>query len=150
MKKYLFDTSVIVAGTLESHPHLVPARRWLGAATGKKIEAFVSVHSLAELYSNLSVPHQDSISSPKIAREMIDEWISSVFNVIEFKLSDYQKAIERVSRRSLRGGIIYDSLHVQAALKRKVNALVTLNSKHFDQLVKEGELQIFNPLADKP
>ena len=81
---------------------------------------------------------------------MIDEWISSVFNVIEFKLSDYQKAIERVSRRSLRGGIIYDSLHVQAALKRKVNALVTLNSKHFDQLVKEGELQIFNPLADKP
>lgn len=59
-------------------------------------------------------------------------------------------ALNRVAERGLRGGIVYDSLHLQAALKKKVDLLVTLNVKDFERLIEPGEIEIVNPLSVKP
>jgi len=53
MKSYLFDTSVIIAASFSNHPHYERAYHWIEKAQNKKIQAFVSSHCLAELYSNL-------------------------------------------------------------------------------------------------
>lgn len=50
----LLDTSVLVAGMVEVHPHHGERFKWLKKAIEGEIEGVVAAHSLAELYSVLS------------------------------------------------------------------------------------------------
>lgn len=150
MKKILFDTSILIAGTFKSHVHHSQSVPWLHTATDRKIKAFISTHNLAELYTHISKPLYDIAASPASAQQLITQWIVPYFQTIELNRKDYQKAIGRVVERSLRGAIIYDALHIQAALKKKVDAIITLNETDFARLIKPGEINIINPLNTSP
>lgn len=52
--KTLFDTSVIVAGVVESHPMHARCLTWLQRAKSRAIECIVVSHSLAETYAVLT------------------------------------------------------------------------------------------------
>lgn len=150
MKKVLLDTSVITASIFEEHEHFYHAFPWIEAVKTKKIEGYVSTHTLAEIYSNsTSLPYQ-SVVIPSIARQIIEEEILPSFRPIALSRGDYLKAIKRVADLSFRGGIVCDSLHIQAALKKKLGCLVTFNAKHFNRLVKPNELRIINPADESP
>jgi predicted nucleic acid-binding protein len=49
--KVLFDTSVLVAALIVSHPHHPACYSQLRAAKSKQFQGFISTHSLAETYS---------------------------------------------------------------------------------------------------
>ncbi len=150
MKKIFFDTSVLIAGMTTQHIHFVQSSPWLSLVANRVIKGFISTHTLAEFYANLTrMPHTPSVT-PLIAQKMIKEWVLEYCTPIALDHSDYLLALDRIIGRSLRGGVIYDSLHLQAALKQKVHALVSLNERDFARLVDSQEIRLINPLTESP
>ena len=52
-----FDTSVLVSGLIEAHPHYEKSNHWLGKIISGKEKGGISSHTIAELYSSLTTIH---------------------------------------------------------------------------------------------
>lgn len=140
----LLDTSVLIAATVEAHPHHGPSHHFIERARETKGRVFLSTHGLAEFFSALTAMPIDPPVGPLEAREVIEERILKSFELVDLSGVDYRKALDRVCSRNLKSGAIFDALHVQAAIKMKVPRLVTWNPKHFLRLVTD-ELRIVTP-----
>jgi predicted nucleic acid-binding protein len=134
--KALFDTSVLVAAFEVSHPRHSICLPWLQQVQEKKIDGYLSTHTFAELYSVLTrLPVKPPIF-PAIAQRLIDENLN-LFLAIPLTVDDYQKAISCMVKLNLPGGGIFDAIIAQAALKAKVDTILTLNPNHFTRLGKD-------------
>ncbi len=143
--KIMFDTSLIIAGMLESHPHHVIAFPWLKRAKLKEFDLFVASHTLAELYAVLTtLPVRPKIT-PGMARQLIYNDIESIGKTVSLSISDYHFVIRRMSDLELSGGIIYDALIARAAQKSKIDRIVTFNIDDFKRVWPEGENHIISP-----
>jgi predicted nucleic acid-binding protein len=143
--KTLFDTSVIIAALVESHPLHARAFPWLKQAKTQQFELIVAGHTLAELYAVLTtLPLKPRISS-SAAWRLIKENIESIGKVESLTPAEYSAAIKRLSERGLIGGIIYDSLIAKVAQKAKVARLLTLNVDHFRKVWQDGGNKIMAP-----
>ncbi len=132
--KVLLDTSVLVAGMVEAHPQHERAFIWLKQAVDKKIEGVVSAHTLAELYSVLTVlPLRPPISSAD-AVLLIRENVLAHFEVISLTGQEYGNLIEHLASQGISGGATYDGVILWAAKKAKVDWVVTFNVKDFRRL----------------
>lgn len=110
----------------------------------KKEEGFVASYSLAECYTVLtSYPIKPSISY-NLAERLIEENIRSYFKIIDLSVKDYFDAIKRLKNLQLKGGVIYDALIYQAAIKKKIDKIYTLNLKDFNR-VESGHIEILSP-----
>lgn len=133
MVKVLFDTSVLIAALVVSHPQHAICFPRLKASESKQVEGFISTHSLAETYSVITrLPVQPRIA-PEQAQSIITD-ISQHLNTIPLLSDDYLAAIAQMAALNLPGGGIFDALIAQAALKAEVDILLTLNSNHFTRL----------------
>ncbi|MEQ9235682.1 type II toxin-antitoxin system VapC family toxin [Coleofasciculus sp. E2-BRE-01] len=133
MVKVLFDTSVLVAALVVSHPRHGLCFPHLKAAESRQVEGFISTHTLAETYSVLTrLPIQPRLT-PAQAQSITTD-ISQHLNIIPLFSEDYLAAISRMATINLPGGGIFDALIAQAALKAKVDILLTLNPNHFTRL----------------
>lgn len=145
--KVLFDTSVLVAGMMQSHPHYAAAWPWLDAAMQGRVEAFVSCHSLAEFYRVLtsirSVPPLTSVHVCQLIDDELLQWCQPV----ALSADDYTSCLQRLAQKHERGGIIFDALIIEAALKVGVDHVVTLNARHFERLWPNYTSQVINPLT---
>ncbi|MGB3765295.1 MAG: hypothetical protein WA947_01955 [Phormidesmis sp.] len=56
---------------------------------------------------------------------------------VDLSAEDYRKAIARLTSLQLAGGVMYDAVIAQAALKAGVDQLITLNPKDFLRLGSE-------------
>ena len=131
--KVLFDTSVLVAAFVVSHPRHSVCLPWLQQVQENKIDGYLSTHTFAELYSVLTrLPIKPSIS-PAIAQRLIDENLAS-FTAIPLTADDYHKAISTMVSLNLSGGGIYDTIIAQAAIKAEADTILTLNPNHFTSL----------------
>jgi predicted nucleic acid-binding protein len=129
----LFDTSVLVAALIEEHPSHSQSLSWLQRVRSLEIEAFVSTHTIAELYSVLTrIPRQPRIN-PGLAQRLIVENLSD-FHQVVLTAEDYQATVSRMVSLNLPGGGIYDGLIAQTALKADVDVLLTLNPNDFTRL----------------
>ena len=136
--KILFDTSVLVAALINSHPRHESAIHWLQQVKLGEIEMVIATHTLAELYAVLTrLPLKVRIA-PNVARRLINESVSSNSKQIPLSTKDYEETIRQVSNKGLSGGIIYDALIAKVAFKAKVDILLTFNLKHF-QRVWQGD-----------
>lgn len=140
-----FDTSVIVAGLIEAHPHYEKSNPWLGKIVSGKDKGGISSHTLAELYSSLtSIPVVPRLR-PDQALHLIEESILKHFKIYEFKKEDYINVLKNSSLHSIKGGMVYDALHILAAQKMKANIVLTLNLKHFLSIWSEGKKILRSP-----
>ncbi len=129
----LFDTSVLVAALIADHPKHSESLPWLLRAKAEEIQGFISTHTLAELYAVLTrLPLAQTIA-PALAQRLIAENLDK-FQKVVLTAEDYQTTLIKLVRLNIVGGSIYDGLIAQAALKAKVDILLTLNSKHFNRL----------------
>lgn len=131
--RVLFDTSVLVAALIVSHPHHSACFLRLKAAESKQVQGFISTHSLAETYSVITrLPIQPRIA-PSQAQSIITD-ISQYLEIVPLLPDDYLAAIARIVALNLPGGGIFDALIAQAALKAEAEFLLTLNPNHFTRL----------------
>ena len=76
---------------------------------------------------------------------LIEESILKYFKIYEFKKEDYIDVKKNSSLYSIKGGMIYDALHIHAAQKMKANIVLTLNLKHFLSIWQEGKKILKSP-----
>ncbi|MEM6396628.1 MAG: hypothetical protein AAF741_09790 [Bacteroidota bacterium] len=65
------------------------------------------------------------------------EYISKLVQTVDLNAFDYQLALKRCAEKRLVSGVIYDALHLQAAIKAEVDAFYTANVKDFERLWDE-------------
>lgn len=134
--KVLFDSSVLVAGSLAQHPSYEPCFAQLQAAQSRKVQGCLSTHSLAETYSVLTrLPIKPRVS-PAQAKSVILSLLQYL-EPISLATAEYKIAITQMANLKLPGGGIFDALIAQAAFAAKVNVILTLNPKHFTRLSDE-------------
>lgn len=102
--KAFFDTSLLVAAIVRSHPQHGQALPWLAQARSGEIQLLVARHSLAELYSVLStLPIRPRIA-PSIAWRLVQENVGAVANLIALSATDYLETLQRHTLRRLHDG----------------------------------------------
>ncbi len=143
--KILFDTSVIIAALVESHPMHQRAFPWLKKAKEHHFELIIASHTIAELYAVLSTLPTKPRISPAAAWRLVHENIEAIGKIVSLTAAEYRAVIKKISERGLVGGITYDALIAKVAEKSKVEQLLTLNSDHFKRVWPEGEKIIVSP-----
>jgi predicted nucleic acid-binding protein len=143
--RVLFDTSVLVAALLQSHPRHDRSLPWLQRAQSRTITFLVAGHTLAELYSVLTTLPVKPRLSPSVVWRLVHENVESSAEIISLPESDYLSTLEKLSRRGLSGGVIYDALIARAAEKAEAERLLTWNEADFRRAWPEGESVIGSP-----
>jgi len=144
--KVLFDTSVLIAALIDSHPEFPVAFSWLSKVKHGEIKGYLGTHTLAELYAVLSsLPTQRKISPNDIWR-LIQESILANFEVVELTKRDYRVILESLAKSNIRGGATYDALIAHAAAKAKVDKLLTFNPGHFKRVYPSIAKLVEKPL----
>lgn len=129
--KVLFDTSVLVAAFINSHPEHERSLKWLQKVVKKEVQGFISVHTLVETYSVMtSLPLSPKISTD-LAIELMKENILNNFELISCSSKDYIDLIGSLAKNNISGGTAYDGLIMKAAEKSKVDKVLTLNVNDF-------------------
>jgi predicted nucleic acid-binding protein len=133
---------VLIAAFVESHPKHKSALSFLIKAKNKEFELFVSSHTILEIYSVLtSAPFKPKIT-PIIAKQLIENNIKKIAKTICLTDEDYFKIVENMSNSNFSGGLVYDAIVVECALKAKVDQILTLNSKDFLRLTNEISIKV--------
>jgi len=136
--KVFFDTSVLVAAIVESHPMHPRAFVWLKRAKSSEIQFVTAGHVVAELYAVLtSLPVKPRIS-PGTAWRLTHENVATVADIITLGVADYRATIKRLSERGVTGGAVYDGLIAAAAAKAGAERLLTLNARDFARVWPEA------------
>lgn len=143
--KVLFDTSVLIAGVLTAHQQHNLAKPWLVKAIQGKLQMLVCNHTLAELYAVLTkLPYTPKIQ-PDIALKLIEHNVIKAGQMVNLTTRDYHHVLQDMSRDHLSGGLIYDRMIYQAAIKADADRLLTLNKKDFERFNSNGDITLISP-----
>lgn len=134
--RVLYDTSVLVAALLVKHPNHNRAFPELELAKRGKVQGYLSTHTLAELYAVMTRLPQPLKVLPEEAQALISD-LMEYLTPVSLLPEEYHSAIAEMVKFQLIGGGIFDALIAQAALKAKVDCLITLNPKDFTRLGEE-------------
>jgi predicted nucleic acid-binding protein len=139
--KAFFDTSVLVASFQESHVHHEPSlAKFLDF--GRK-QSCCSVHTLAEIYSTLTRMPYAHISGNEALRFI--ENVEQNLTLVSLDATDYHSALERAAANNIGGGMIYDAILIQSAIKAKAETIYTWNVTHFLRFGKEVAKRVKTP-----
>lgn len=143
--RVLYDTSVLIAGLVATHPHHDTGFSWLRKAKNKEVTPLICTHSIAECYAVLTrLPLAPRIF-PETAQYLLQCALEN-FTKISLSGVDYNWAIAYLVQLGLSGGILYDALILKAAYKAKAEKLLTLNRRDFVRLCPEKESFVLSPL----
>lgn len=143
--RVLFDTSVLIAGFVSSHPKHHAALEWLQRAKAKEVNVVVSSHSLAESFAVLTRLPLSPRITPDVANYLLRENVVNLARIIALSTQDYLAVIKDMTELGCTGGIIYDAITVKAAKKAKVDKIMTLNVKDFERLTPHQQSYIISP-----
>jgi predicted nucleic acid-binding protein len=129
--KILFDTSVLVAAMVESHPHHALALPWLQRVQQKSEVGVLAAHTLAELYAVLTrLPVHPRIP-PSVAVQLIRTNVLTICKVVALSGDDYITLLDHLANVGIMGGAVYDAVLLHTAQKANVDQIVTLNESDF-------------------
>lgn len=116
MKAY-FDTTVLVAACVASHPHHPQAVAAARAVATKKVTGYVGGHGLCEFYAVLTRTPSNPSVHPMEAWKLLSENVLAHFRVLALPAGVYRAIIQECAERGWIGGRIYDALHLMCAKK---------------------------------
>ena len=134
------DSSVIVAAIDGEDPDHASCRSLLLSA-----KFSVHAHALSETFSTLTGGRLAIRVSTTEAASMLRRWIAPRMSVTTLAERDLLKAFDESSARGVRGGAIYDYLHLVAARKARAARLYTLNISDFQSFHRAGDPAILHP-----
>jgi len=134
------DTSVLLA-SLDADEGQHAACDRLVAAGGHG----VSAHALAETFSILTGGRQGRRLKPGLAARLIEQSVLPFVKLCTLSGPDLMAALNECETRGVRGGAVYDWLHLAAARKAGAEVLYTLDMRDFQALVQPGDPVIAAP-----
>lgn len=143
--RVLFDTSVLVAAMIEAHPAHKRGFPWLRKAVEGEDDGFVTLHTIAELYTILTaLPVSPSIT-PSLAERLIQHNVVDKLKIVPLTEQDYLEIVDRLVKSGLGGGIIYDALIIKAAEKIGVDKVLSFNVRDFQRVSPEFAEKVVSP-----
>lgn len=143
--KILFDTSILIAALVASHPKHELALKWLQRASTKNISLIVSSHTLAECYAVLTRLPTSPRIAPSMAFFLIEKNIKKFAKIVALSSDEYFKTLKHLVDLGLTGGIVYDAILLRTAVKAKAEKILTFNVKDFRRLASENPEFILSP-----
>lgn len=137
-----FDSSVIIGVILADCPeHTDCAKAW-AAATDKVIYS----HGLLETFCQLTGGRLGEPVPPDAAAESIARNIErNQIRVITFETAEMLEHLAKARRHGVRGGAVYDYMHLCVARKAGVERIFTLNKRHFIAITPDLAPKILHP-----
>ncbi len=139
MSQYL-DSSVLVASLSPDDPDHAACDTLLNQ-TGN----YTSPHALNETFATLTGGRLGLRVDADVAAEMIRESIVPCVNFVELGVDEIIEAQGCARKQGVRGGGVYDYMHLIAARKTKADILYTINLSDFQHLHREGDPEIRRP-----
>jgi predicted nucleic acid-binding protein len=132
------DSSVLVASLDPDEAHHAACDHLLRSSAGR-----IYVHAIAETFSTLTGGRRRV--SPLLAMQLLEESIVPFVKSISLSSAEMLTAMKACQNRGIRGGAIYDYLHLVAARKAKASRLYTLNLRDFQAIHRAGDPDIVLP-----
>jgi predicted nucleic acid-binding protein len=136
----LLDSSVLVAGLVPAEAGHDDSLRQMSEA-----ERVVFVHALNEVFATLTGGGLGFRVDASLAAKLIHERIVQRMEVVVLDEAETSTALAAARSHGVRGGAVYDYMHLIAARKAGVEAIVTLNVSDFQHLVRTGDPRIELP-----
>jgi predicted nucleic acid-binding protein len=127
------DSSVLIAGLLVWHEHHDVAHRRMDQLAESGHELILPIHSLIETYSvltRLPAPHR---LSPLAARDLLAAYRTSM-RLVGLPEEEAWKLVDAWGDRGIAGGRTYDALIAASARRGGANRILTLNTRHYEDL----------------
>lgn len=131
--RIFFDTSVLVAAFIESHPAHDASLTRLNAVRNGRDTFLIGGHTLAELYAVLTRLPVSPRINPALAHRLIEENTRDA-GISVLSAREYKGLLIGMVKEGLAGGVIYDALLLQAAIKAKADVLITLNPADYNRV----------------
>lgn len=132
-KPQYFDTSVLIAAFVQSERrHEACANLVTNSKNG-----CVLAHGMAECFSFLTGGRLPMQISPDTASKIIETNIVNCMDVIALTTEETFETIKNAQANGVRGGGIYDALHLAAARKVDAGEIYTLNLRHFQSFAPD-------------
>jgi len=134
------DTSVLLASLDPDEPHHVVCDRLL-IAGGHQVYG----HALAEIFSVLTGGRAGRRIGPAVAARLVHESLLPYLQVQVLSGKDLMATLQACEARGVRGGAVYDWLHLAAARKARAEVFLTLNLRDFQALARPGDPAVQAP-----
>lgn len=134
------DTSVLLASLDADESHHAACDK-LVSAGGHGVYS----HALAETFSILTGGRERRRLSPALAARLIEQSVLPYVRPVSLSGTDLMAALRECEARGVRGGAVYDWLHLAAAREAGADTLYTLDTRDFQALTRPGDPVIAAP-----
>jgi predicted nucleic acid-binding protein len=134
------DSSVLVSALVEDEESHEACLQLL-----RKKSAIVWMHALSETFATLTGGRLGIRVAPAIAARLIEESLVPRLRLVELTAADTIEVLRACATAGVRGGAIFDFLHLNAARRSNATILYTLNIRHFSALARSGDPSIESP-----
>lgn len=134
------DTSVVLASLDPDESHHLACDRLI-AAGGHQLH----VHALAESFSILTGGRQGRRLGPAVAARPIEQSVLPYVQPVLLDGGAIMAALAECEARGVRGGGVYDWIHLAAARKAGAEVFYTLNLRDFRALARPGDPRVEMP-----
>jgi predicted nucleic acid-binding protein len=138
----LIDTSVLVAAMIVSEPYHAECRPLVVSG-----ECRLYLHGIAEAFNTLTGGRKAFRLPASTAAELLEEHFVPKLTIVTLTVTETLRAMREAESRGVRGGAIFDYLHLVAARKAKAAKLYTLNVSNFVAFHRAGDPEIVRPGA---
>jgi len=136
------DTSVLVAAIVGTEDYHRECDALMDSG-----DLGIYAHGLAETFSILTSGRRKLQMMADLASEVIEQDFLPLLTVTSLTPTEMMRAMREAQSRGVRGGGIYDYLHLVAARKAKASRIYTLNLSNFRALHRPGDPEIVHPGA---
>lgn len=133
----LLDTSVVLASLDADEPQHAACDRLL-AAGGH----LFYLHGLAEIFSILTGGRQGRRLRAKAVHQLIEDSVLPFVKLSGLGGRDVLAGLSECEARGVRGGAVYDLLHLYAARKSGAARIVTLDVRTFQAFLRPGDPRV--------
>ena len=139
--RVLCDSSVLIAALLPSEDHHAASAAVLNGTD----TMVVHVHALNETFATLTGGSLGFRVDADLTARLLREQIVARASMIVLDAEEVTDALDKARAHGVRGGAVYDYMHLVAARKGMTDVLYTLNLSDFQHLHREGDPEIRHP-----
>ncbi len=139
LRGVFFDTSVLIAGSIDFGPSSRHALLLMDAAANGRIERPLTAwHCCLEFYSVTTRLPEEYRLEPEIALRFLREEILSRFAVHDLPAQRREEFLVASVGERIAGGRIYDAHIAETARQADARLVATENRRHFISLLRHG------------
>lgn len=136
----LLDSSVLIAALAPDEDSHAPSLALLMQA-GNDVYA----HALLETFSTLTGGKLGVKVDAHLAAKLLSETVLPRVRVVELGTEEVVAALRTARSHGVRGGAVYDFMHLIAARKAGAAVLFTLNLADFQHICRDGDPEVRRP-----